>query len=65
MNYDTIKRNFERGLWTASMVAMATEKGILTPEAYEAITGSVYTGPAPTPSEMAEFIDTLQEVIES
>lgn len=38
MNYETIKKNFERGLWSASMVKMAVRKGIITKEQYTEIT---------------------------
>lgn len=42
MNYETIKKNFERGLWSASMVKMAVRKGIITKEQYKEITGKDY-----------------------
>ena len=42
MNYQTIKRNYERGLWSASMVKMAVKKGIITKEQYTEITGNAY-----------------------
>ena len=42
MNYNTIKRNYDRGLWTASMVRLAVTRGIITKEQYEEITGFVY-----------------------
>lgn len=42
MNYETIKRNFERGLWSASMVKMAVRKGIITKEQFKEITGKDY-----------------------
>lgn len=42
MNYETIKRNYERKLWTASMVAMAVRKGVLTREQYQEIVGRSY-----------------------
>jgi hypothetical protein len=38
MNYETIKKNFDRGLWNAAMVRMAVKKGIITQEQYEEIT---------------------------
>lgn len=40
--YKTIKRNYERGLWTKQMVAIAVKKGVITPEQYQEITGEVY-----------------------
>ena len=43
MNYETIKRNFERKLWSAAMVKTAVKKGVITPEQYQEITGKLYT----------------------
>ena len=42
MNYETIKRNYERGLWNKQMVRMAVRKGIITKAQYEEITGEKY-----------------------
>ena len=42
MNFETIKRNYERGLWNAAMVKMAVRKGVITKEQYKEITGQVY-----------------------
>ena len=42
MNYETIKRNYERGLWNAAMVKMAVRKGVITREQFEEITGEKY-----------------------
>lgn len=42
MNYELIKRNYERGLWTAVMVKMAVRKGLITKEQYKEITGEAY-----------------------
>lgn len=42
MNYETIKRNYERGLWNNTMVRMAVRKGIITKEQYTEITGKEY-----------------------
>lgn len=42
MNYDTIKKNFERGLWNAQMVKMAVKKSVITVEQYKDITGKTY-----------------------
>lgn len=43
MNYQTIKKNFDKGLWSAPMVKMAVRKGIITKEQYTEITGKQYT----------------------
>lgn len=42
MNYETIKKNFERGLWNAAMVKTAVRKGVITKEQYKEITGKDY-----------------------
>lgn len=42
MNFETIKRNYERKLWTKQMVKMAVRKGIITKEQYAEITGEAY-----------------------
>ncbi len=40
MNYETIKRNFDRGLWSARMVKTAVRKGVITEAQYQEIIGS-------------------------
>ena len=42
MNFETIKKNYDKGLWSASMVKMAVKKGIITKEQYTEITGKEY-----------------------
>ena len=42
MNYETIKRNYERKLWSKVMVKMAVRKGVITKEQYKEITGEEY-----------------------
>ena len=42
MNFETIKKNFDRGLWSAVMVKTAVKKGIITKEQYTEITGKAY-----------------------
>ena len=42
MNYETIKKNYERGLWNAAMVKTAVRKGVITKEQYKEITGKDY-----------------------
>lgn len=42
MNYETIKRNYDRGLWNAAMVKMAVRKGVITKAQYRDITGRDY-----------------------
>ena len=42
MNFETIKRNYERKLWSKAMVKMAVRKGIITKEEYAEITDEDY-----------------------
>lgn len=42
MSYETIKENFERGLWTKPMVKVAVKKGVITSAQYKEITGEEY-----------------------
>lgn len=42
MNFDTIKKNYERKLWSKAMVKTAVRKGVITPQEYQEITGEAY-----------------------
>ena len=42
MNYEIIKKNYARGLWSAAMVKLAVRKGVITREQYQEITGKAY-----------------------
>ena len=42
MNYETVKKNFERGLWNVAMVRMAVRKRVITKEQFKEITGKDY-----------------------
>ena len=42
MNYETIKKNYEKGLWNITMVRMSVRKGIITEAEFEEITGIKY-----------------------
>ena len=42
MNYEVIKKNFEKGLWSKAMVKLAVRKGVITKEQYQEITGEAY-----------------------
>lgn len=42
MNYETVKKNYEKGLWSLALVKMAVRKGIITKEQYTEITGETY-----------------------
>lgn len=40
MNYELIKKNYDRGLWNERQVEIAKEKGIITEEEYQEIVGN-------------------------
>lgn len=42
MTYEQIKKNFDKKLWNAKMVAVAVKKGVITAEQYKQITGKDY-----------------------
>ena len=42
MNFETIKKNYDRGLWNITMVKMAVRKGVITKEQFKEITGEDY-----------------------
>lgn len=42
MNYEQVKSNYERGLWSIALVRMAVRKGIITREQFKEITGQDY-----------------------
>lgn len=37
MNYELIKKNFDRGLWNKKQVEIAKDKGVITEEQYKEI----------------------------
>ena len=37
MNYDLIKSNYDKGLWSAQLVQLAVQKGVITQEQAAAI----------------------------
>ena len=43
MTFETIKKNFDKKLWNAKMVAVAVKKGVITAAQYKEITGDDYT----------------------
>ena len=45
MSFDIIKSNYDKGLWTAKMVALACTKGVITAAQYHEITGMAYITP--------------------
>lgn len=42
MNYETVKSNYEKGLWNKTLVRMAVRKGIITKAQYKEIVGEDY-----------------------
>jgi hypothetical protein len=42
MSFETIKKNYEKGLWNVQMVKMAVKKGVITAEQFKEITGKDY-----------------------
>ena len=42
MNFNMIKKNYEKGLWSKAMVKMAVKKGVITKEEYKEITSEEY-----------------------
>lgn len=42
MTYETIKKNYDRGLWNIQMVKVAVKKNVITPEQFKEITGEDY-----------------------
>ena len=42
MNFATVKKNYDRGLWSIAMVKMAVKKGVITKEQFTEITGKEY-----------------------
>ena len=43
MTFETVKRNYNRGLWNITMVKMAVRKGVITKEQFIEITGKIYS----------------------
>lgn len=42
MNFNMIKKNYDKGLWSKQMVKVAVKKGVITKEEYKEITGETY-----------------------
>ena len=42
MNFNMIKKNYDKGLWSKQMVKLAVKKGVITKEEYEVITNEKY-----------------------
>ena len=42
MNFNAVKKNYDKGLWTVLMVRVAVKKGIITKTEFKKITGKSY-----------------------
>lgn len=42
MNFETVKSNYDRGLWNIALVRIAVRKGIITKDQFKEITGKDY-----------------------
>lgn len=42
MDYNTIKKNYDKGLWNLQLVKIAVRKGLITKYQYKEITGKDY-----------------------
>ena len=42
MNFEIIKRNYDKGLWNLNMVRLAVRKGVITKAEFKEITGQDY-----------------------
>lgn len=42
MTYEIVKKNFEKGLWSETVVRIAVRKGIITAAQFKEITGKDY-----------------------
>jgi len=42
MNFNAVKKNYDKGLWTTGMVRVAVKKGIITKTEFKKITGKSY-----------------------
>lgn len=42
MDFDTIKNNYDKGLWNLTLVKIAVRKGLITKEQFKKITGRDY-----------------------
>ena len=42
MNFEIVKKNYDKGLWTKQLVKMAVRKGVITKEQDTEITGENY-----------------------
>ena len=42
MDFETIKNNYEKGLWNIQLVKIAVRKWLITKDEYKDITGFVY-----------------------
>ena len=55
MKFETVKKNYDRGLWPIALVKIAVQKGIITKDNYKEITGFVY----PATKQMFYLVNVL------
>lgn len=61
MTFEMVKRNYDRKLWNAAMVAIAVVKGVITEVQYTEITGEPYAAPASVPKTTAQTVAEHEE----
>lgn len=42
MDFNTIKKNYDKGLWNVALVKIAVKKGLITKDQFKEITGKEY-----------------------
>ena len=55
MNYETIFKNYQRGLWNEQMVQLAVTKGIITAKEYQNIIDN-------KPIDYSSLTETIEEL---
>lgn len=60
MTFEMIKKNYDRNLWNAAMVGKGVEKGVITSEEYQTITGQPYTGATGETISPDEVVNALE-----
>ena len=63
MTYEVIKKNYDRKLWNANMVAIAAAKGVITSEQYKEITGLDYAEPTNIPKSTTQTVSEHEQFI--
>ena len=61
MNYETIFKNYQRGLWNEQMVQLAVTKGIITAEEYQ----NIIDNKPINYDSLTETIEELSSILEN